>query len=88
MSDRQNTCGSCRFFRSMECHRNPPMGHAFIVPQQNPLTGAQHFAPQTVAYWPAIKQNQWCGEWEARLPGDEIKPDAESTTPKEKPQCH
>lgn len=88
MSDRQNTCGNCRFFRQMECRKNPPLGHAFIVPQQNALTGVQSLAPQTIGYWPPTKQNQWCGAWEARLPGDEIKPDPEPTTPKEKPQCH
>lgn len=86
MTERENTCGNCRFFRQAACHRNPPVGHAFIVPQQDALGRAQ-FEPQTISYWPMVKQNQWCGEWQPRQPEDAVRTDAEPAGQKET-KCH
>jgi hypothetical protein len=86
VSDRDSSCGNCRFFRQAACHRSPPLGHAFIVPQQDAL-GQPRFEPQTISYWPLVKQNQWCGEWEPRAAGDAVRPDPEPAAPKET-KCH
>lgn len=74
------TCSNCRFFRrdpQPTCHQGPPLGHAFIVPRDNPITGRQELAPQTIGYWPMVREGQWCGSHE---PAPEAPPPADVAT--------
>lgn len=58
-------CKGCRFFqafpknRTGECRRNPPV-----------ITLATCMPPEgmrTVACWPAVMDDQWCGAHESKL---------------------
>lgn len=67
-------CGNCMFFvpekkdRSSprgECHRNSPLGHAFVgPPRQNPLDPNRlDVSVDTLGYWPRTGTGDWCGEY-------------------------
>lgn len=65
---KDQACGNCRFVRDRQgtalCCRRSPLGHAFIVPSQNRLTGETTMGPQTIGYFPLVRLTDWCGEWE------------------------
>ena len=45
-------CGNCRFRNLLRCHRNPPQRAGIFVR----------------AEWPAVRIEDWCGEWITRYP--------------------
>ncbi len=49
LEEQLESCGTCRFRRDGECHRNPP----FLM-----IIG-QKYDP----VWPRVKEHQWCGEY-------------------------
>lgn len=66
MTDRMDTCASCRFFKAgpNECRRRAPI-HAdrSYVNQNNPEGGR---IPEYVAEWPAVYSSDWCGDYEMK----------------------
>ncbi len=58
-------CGTCRFLKNGECHRNPP----FLM-----IIGSAYGSQKYSAVWPKIEDRfNWCGEFK---PTDIVEYDA------------
>ena len=61
MSEPQETCGGCAFWRQDEqdgqCKRYAPRGAVLVAPDED-------FEAMTV--WPWTSTDDWCGEWKQR----------------------
>jgi hypothetical protein len=72
----RESCKSCRFCRSNECHKNPP-GMTWPIYES---TGSDYHigakwrintSQDPVSEWPPVKDDDWCGEYQRRSGGDE-----------------
>ena len=52
MSERERTCGNCKYERDGTCHRFPPV-----------VTYAPTYAGDFVPVFPTVDGNDWCGEF-------------------------
>lgn len=54
-------CGSCRFYRpkEKECRVHAPT--PVVIP--HPVSGA----PVVMGFWPATRETNWCGDWQAKV---------------------
>jgi hypothetical protein len=61
---RPHSCSTCAFKerdgKLLRCHRNPPS----VTPVVESVAGGFRVAAE-VAVWPAVKEDQWCGEYRA-----------------------
>lgn len=62
-------CGNCRFARysegarDLQCRRHAPHSRLLLNVEAAPEASDGFFLP---TYWPAVLEDEWCGEWEAR----------------------
>lgn len=77
LAARAETCGNCRWRHKppppnndTECRAHPPHASLNMVPvAQGPLarpSPMQGMQLQAFALFPLIRDDQWCGEWEAK----------------------
>ena len=55
----EETCGSCRFYKSEECRFNPPsIVQKVASPEWHSATGVDFM-------WPDVHASDWCGRYES-----------------------
>lgn len=64
-------CGTCRFSREgpcdLECHRHAPQPRSEWVPDGKAEIG------QEVTIWPAVDDDDWCGEWQSKAAAEALQ---------------
>lgn len=69
------SCANCRFFIATEpndpsppaCHKRGPklfMLHTAPPPGKVAVPGQQQMGMQLASFWPPVRPDGWCGEWE------------------------
>ena len=78
-TERTETCASCKYRflpeapagkkADVECRRRAPSTSVLLVPMQTPAITrggpATQLMPQNFSTFPLIRDEFWCGEWEA-----------------------
>lgn len=69
----KNTCENCKFADDhgrvggqLYCHEEPPRAQVLQIMKMDALSRPQT-SFQTVAAWPPIKSDDWCGKHEFKL---------------------
>lgn len=68
-----NTCATCKggkFNKTApmgECRMLPPQMTIHLVPYIDPISRMQSVRPSSHAGWPAVRRDNWCLTWAAKL---------------------
>ena len=55
------SCGSCRYYRSPQCHRHAPAPISYEILEH--ALGAERAMTGLALAWPVVSMYDWCGEY-------------------------